>query len=169
MCGIVAIVGRRRQTVSASMIERASATLLHRGPDDQGAHFDGHVAFGFRRLSIIDTSTAGHQPMSSADGDCTIVFNGEIYNYVELRAELSALGHRFRSSSDTEVLLTAYRQWGPDCVRRLNGMWAFLIHDRRANVVFGARDRLGVKPLYTWHNEDWMVFASEPSALPATG
>ena len=169
MCGIVAIVGRRRQTVSASMIERASATLLHRGPDDQGVHFDGHVAFGFRRLSIIDTSTAGHQPMSSADGDCTIVFNGEIYNYVELRAELSALGHRFRSSSDTEVLLTAYRQWGPDCVRRLNGMWAFLIHDRRANVVFGARDRLGVKPLYTWHNEDWMVFASEPRAIAATG
>jgi len=169
MCGIVAIVGRRCQPVPAHLIDAASATLVHRGPDDQGTHFAGHVAFGFRRLSIIDTSIAGHQPMSSADGHCTIVFNGEIYNYVELRAELSALGHRFRSSSDTEVLLNAYLQWGHDCVRRFNGMWAFMIHDRRANVVFGARDRLGVKPLYTWQDDDWIVFASEPRAIAATG
>jgi asparagine synthase (glutamine-hydrolysing) len=169
MCGIVAIVGRRCQPVPAHLIEAASGTLVHRGPDDQGTHFDGRVAFGFRRLSIIDTSIAGHQPMRSADGDCTIVFNGEIYNYVELRTELVALGHRFHSNSDTEVLLAAYRQWGRDCVKRFNGMWAFLIHDRRGDLVFGARDRLGVKPLYVWQDDDWMVFASEPRAIAATG
>jgi asparagine synthase (glutamine-hydrolysing) len=107
--------------------------------------------------------------MSTDDGDLTIVFNGEIYNYVELKVELTSLGHRFRSTSDTEVLLTAYRQWGVDCVQRFNGMWAFLIHDRKANSVFGSRDRMGVKPLYLWQNDDWFVLASEPRAIGATG
>jgi asparagine synthase (glutamine-hydrolysing) len=169
VCGIVAIIGRKRQPAPAGPIEAASAALLHRGPDDKGVHLEQHVAFGFRRLSIIDTSLNGHQPMSSTDGLCTVVFNGEIYNYVELRAELTALGHHFRSSSDTEVLLAAYLQWGADCVLRFNGMWAFLIHDRRTNVVFGARDRLGVKPLYLWQDDDWFVLASEPRAIAATG
>jgi asparagine synthase (glutamine-hydrolysing) len=107
--------------------------------------------------------------MSSADGLCTVVFNGEIYNYVELRTELMALGHRFRSNSDTEVLLAAYLQWGRECVERFNGMWAFLIHDRRSDEVFGARDRLGVKPLYLWHDDEWFVLASEPRAIGSTG
>src|SRR2546428_10422739 len=98
MCGIVAVVGRRHQTVPADRVETASSTLQHRGPDDKGAYFDRHVGFGFRRLSIIDTSIAGHQPMGSADGQCTIVFNAEIYNYVELKTELIGLGHRFRSN-----------------------------------------------------------------------
>jgi asparagine synthase (glutamine-hydrolysing) len=169
MCGIVAVIGRRGQPAALGPVEAASASLRHRGPDDQGLYLERHVAFGFRRLSIIDTSLGGHQPMSSADGQCTVVFNGEIYNYVELRGELAALGHHFRSSSDTEVLLTAYLQWGADCVQRFNGMWAFLIHDRRTNVVFGARDRLGVKPLYLWHDDDWFVLASEPRAIGTTG
>jgi asparagine synthase (glutamine-hydrolysing) len=169
MCGIVAIINRKRQPVPVSRVERASSSLLHRGPDDQGLYVDHHVAFGFRRLSIIDTSFAGHQPMSNADGDCTIIFNGEIYNYIELKAELSALGHSFRSHCDTEVLLTAYRQWGADCVNHFNGMWAFLIHDRRSGTIFGARDRLGVKPLYVWQSEEWLVLASEPQAIGATG
>jgi len=163
------VVARKGQQVPPEAIEAASKTLLHRGPDDQGVYFSSDVAFGFRRLSIIDLSPAGHQPMSSEDGALTIVFNGEIYNHIELRAELSALGHRFHSKSDTEVLLTAYRQWGTDCVRRFNGMWAFLIHDRRTNVLFGSRDRLGVKPLYVWEDNDWLVFASEPKAISATG
>jgi asparagine synthase (glutamine-hydrolysing) len=169
MCGIVAVIGRRHQSAPRGPVEAASASLQHRGPDDQGVYLDQHVGFGFRRLSIIDTSLGGHQPMSDVDGLCTIVFNGEIYNYVELRNELMALGHQFRSTSDTEVLLTAYLQWGADCVQRFNGMWAFLIHDRRTNVVFGARDRLGVKPLYLWHDEQWFVLASEPRAIGVTG
>jgi asparagine synthase (glutamine-hydrolysing) len=169
MCGIVAVVNRKRRAVPSTLIEAAADTLLHRGPDDMGLYASDHVAFGFRRLSIIDTSFAGHQPMNSADGTCTIVFNGEIYNYIELKAELSALGHSFRSTCDTEVLLAAYRQWGVECVKRFNGMWAFLIHDRQANVVFGARDRLGVKPLYLWQGDDWFVLASEPRAIGATG
>jgi asparagine synthase (glutamine-hydrolysing) len=169
MCGIVAVVGRKRQPVPAGIVEAAAATLQHRGPDDRGLYLQHEVAFGFRRLSIIDTSLAGHQPMSGGDGDLTIVFNGEIYNYVELKAELIALGHRFRSTCDTEVLLTAYRQWGVECVHRFNGMWAFVIHDRKANIVFGSRDRLGVKPLYVWQNDDWLVLASEPRAIGATG
>lgn len=169
MCGIVAVIGRKRQQAPLHAVEAASASLQHRGPDDQGTYGDQHVAFGFRRLSIIDTSLGGHQPMSSGDGLCTVVFNGEIYNYVELRTELMALGHHFRSTSDTEVLLAAYLQWGVDCVHRFNGMWAFLIHDRRTNIVLGARDRLGVKPLYLWHDDDWFVLASEPRAIGATG
>ncbi len=169
MCGIVAVIGRKRQPASAGPVEAASASLQHRGPDDKGVYVEQHVAFGFRRLSIIDTSLGGHQPMSSADGLCTVVFNGEIYNYVELRTELMALGHQFRSTSDTEVLLAAYLQWGADCVHHFNGMWAFLIHDRRTNVVFGARDRLGVKPLYLWQDTEWFVLASEPRAIGATG
>jgi asparagine synthase (glutamine-hydrolysing) len=169
MCGIVAVVSRKRRRVPSALVEAASDSLLHRGPDDKGLYARDHVAFGFRRLSIIDTSFAGHQPMDSVDGSCTIVFNGEIYNYIELKAELSALGHTFRSSSDTEVLLAAYRQWGLDCVKRFNGMWAFLIHDRQTNTVFGARDRLGVKPLYLWESDEWLVLASEPRAIGATG
>ena len=169
MCGLVAIVSRRGQSVPDGSVDAAAATLQHRGPDDRGVYLGSRVAFGFRRLSIIDTSLAGHQPMSSDDGQLTIVFNGEIYNYVELKAELIGLGHHFRSSSDTEVLLAAYRQWGADCVRRFNGMWAFLIHDRARNIVFGSRDRLGVKPLYLWQHDDWFVLASEPRAIGATG
>ncbi|HTH92114.1 asparagine synthetase B family protein, partial [Mycobacterium sp.] len=151
------------------MLEAATATLLHRGPDDKGEYDSGAVAFGFRRLSIIDLTPAGHQPMSTEDKRLTVVFNGEIYNYIELRTELISLGHRFRSSCDTEVVLAAYREWGPDCVHRFNGMWAFLIHDRETNLVFGSRDRLGVKPLYVWQDSDWLVFASEPRAIAATG
>jgi asparagine synthase (glutamine-hydrolysing) len=143
--------------------------LEHRGPDDAGEYFSGPAAIGFRRLAIIDLSPGGRQPMSTEDGHLTLVFNGEIYNYRELRRELTKLGHRFRSSSDTEVLLAAYRQWGRDCVHRFNGMFAFVIYDQRTGTFFGARDRLGVKPLYFWQNSDWIVLASEPRAISATG
>ena len=109
---------------------------------------------GFRRLSILDLSDAGHQPMVSEDGQYVLVFNGEIFNYVELRAELRQLGHQFRSSGDSEVLLAAYRQWGRECLPKLNGMWAFVIYDRRHRRMFGSRDRFGVKPLYYSRNSD---------------
>lgn len=169
MCGLIAIIGRQGQPVHAGAIRRGTEALVHRGPDDAGEYLAGPVGFGFRRLSVIDPSPAGHQPMTSPDGALTVVFNGEIYNYIEVRADLIALGHRFRSASDTEVLLAAYRQWGDDCVLHFNGMWAFLIHDRRDGTLFGARDRLGEKPLYLWQDESWCVFASEPKAIGATG
>jgi asparagine synthase (glutamine-hydrolysing) len=169
MCGFVSIVNLQGGPAPAETLDRMLSTLVHRGPDDAGVMVDGAVAFGFRRLSIQDLSPLGHQPMSTDDGACTIVFNGEIYNFVELREELRALGHRFRSSGDTEVLLAAYRQWGPDCVSRLNGMWAFIILDRRRRLLFGSRDRFGMKPLYRWTDGHQHLFASEIKAIRASG
>lgn len=127
-----------------------------------GAMTDSIVAFGHRRLAIIDLSPAGHQPMCTSDGRVWIVYNGEIYNYVELRTELETLGHSFVSHSDTEVILTAYREWGEQCLGRFNGMFAFVILDRFNRVVFAARDRFGVKPLYFWRSPEGLVaLASE--------
>ncbi len=132
---------------------------------DQARGDGASLAFGFRRLAILDLSPAGHQPMADADERCWIVFNGEIYNYVELRAELQGLGHRFRSGGDTEVILAAYRQWGEACLERLNGMWAFAIWDREQRTLFLARDRFGVKPLYYATTDHTFAFASEIKAL----
>jgi asparagine synthase (glutamine-hydrolysing) len=171
----------------------ATDALKHRGPDDEGflaiqsggnrcveligpasqvpgaplESFDGRATgfLGHRRLSIIDLSPAGHQPMPDSDEQYWIVFNGEIYNYQELRDELRQHGQRFRTDTDTEVLLNAYRQWGTQCLSRLNGMFAFAILDRRRNVVFGARDPFGVKPLYYWSDSGSFAFASEMKAL----
>jgi len=158
--------------------------LLHRGPDDHGfvlvetrtgttwtgdraapagARFD--LALGHRRLSIVDLSEAGHQPMVSASGRHWIVYNGEIYNFVELREELKRLGHQFRSATDTEVVLAAYAEWGADCLSRFNGMWAFAIWDDVTKSLFCARDRFGVKPFYYSVGPDWFVFGSEIKAL----
>lgn len=126
---------------------------------------ENSLAFGFRRLAILDLSPAGHQPMASADERFWIVFNGEIYNYIELREELQHLGHRFRSGSDTEVILAAYAQWGAACLERLNGMWAFAIWDRERRTLFLARDRFGIKPLYYAVTGQTVAFASEIKAL----
>lgn len=151
------------------VVERMAEAIRHRGPDDHGCYLSGHVGLGFRRLSILDLSPAGHQPMLSPDGRVAIVFNGEIYNYVELREELTRLGHVFHSSGDTEVLLHAYLQWGTACVERFNGMWAFLIHDTRINRVIASRDRFGKKPLY-WHRSGaFLLFASEIKGILASG
>ena len=153
----------------AAVVEGMSRAIAHRGQDDAGAHVAGPVGMGFRRLSILDLSPSGHQPMSIEDGDLTLVFNGEIYNYVELREELVRLGHHFKSTGDTEVLLRAYRQWGADCVSRLNGMWAFVIHDRARGKLFGSRDRFGIKPLYVHRRPDCLLFASEIKAIRDSG
>jgi asparagine synthase (glutamine-hydrolysing) len=149
--------------------------LRRRGPDDQGLWSDlrNQVALGHARLSIIDLSVAGHQPMTSADGRCTIVFNGEIYNYKELRVELEAKGHRFVSHSDTEVILEAYAEWGAEAVRLFRGMFAFALFDnaptRNAPSLVLARDRMGIKPLVYAEQGDSLVFASELRALLASG
>jgi asparagine synthase (glutamine-hydrolysing) len=169
MCGIVGIVSAELASAHPEIVRRMLSVLRHRGPDDEGAYFNGPVGFGFRRLSILDLSPAGHQPMSADDGAVTIVFNGEIYNFVELRRELEASGHVFRSSGDTEVLLYSYLEWGQECLSRLNGMWAFVIHDRRSNILFGARDRFGIKPLYCHRSKGRFLFASEIKSIRASG
>ena len=161
MCGIAGIVGGapERDTLDAML-----ASLEHRGPDDRGAFAGDGVALGMTRLSIIDLVT-GQQPMSSDDGAARIVFNGEIYNFRAVRAELQAGGHRFRTQSDTEVILRAWEADGERCVERLRGMFAFAIWDARRRRLFLARDRLGKKPLYYWRGGGALVFASEIKAL----
>jgi len=162
MCGIAGIVGNSRGDV----IQAMTASLAHRGPDGGGFYFDQGVGLGHRRLSIIDLDT-GQQPMTTAGGRYTIVFNGEIYNFRELRKLLESLGVRFRTRSDTEVLLEAYATWGRDALAKLRGMFAFAIWDKRERKLFAARDRLGVKPFYYAQAGEELTFASEMKALLA--
>src|SRR5881296_2055410 len=160
MCGIAGWVGDAAPEVMSTML----ALLSHRGPDDSGTWADGGIALGMTRLAIIDLRT-GAQPMTDAAGSLVIVFNGEIYNFRRLRAELEAQGHRFRTRSDTEVILGAYAEYGEGCVEHLRGMFAFAIWDRARRVLFLARDRLGKKPLYYWRQGGLFLFASEAKAL----
>ncbi|MBL8319675.1 MAG: asparagine synthase (glutamine-hydrolyzing) [Burkholderiaceae bacterium] len=162
MCGIFGVVGK----VDRSTAELCLRTMTHRGPDGWGLWQGEGVTLGHRRLSILDLSENGKQPMSFADGRYWITFNGEIYNFLEVRAELQALGHVFRSESDTEVILAAYQQWGEACLPRFNGMWAFAIWDRRERTLFLARDRFGKKPLFVAQLPGGaFAFASEMKAL----
>lgn len=167
MCGFAAVITPAQTVADRNVVRRMADTMVHRGPDDSGLYARDNVAFGFRRLSILDLSAGGHQPFLSADGQVVIVFNGEIFNYTELRRELAALGHTFVSTGDTEVLLHAYLEWGEECVEKLNGMWAFLIHDGRTGEVFGARDRFGIKPFFYIRASDIWYLASEIKALHA--
>lgn len=164
MCGILAIIGNILP-VSLGQVDRALDTLAHRGPDDRGVWHVPGAWLGHRRLSIIDTSSAGHQPMVDQATGVALTFNGEIYNYIELREELEALGHHFQSRSDTEVLLMSYLAWGEKCVDRFNGDWAFLIWDPRSRIAFFSRDRFAVKPLYLTSARGVLSIASEPKAL----
>lgn len=164
MCGICGIFDRSGAPVDGTTLNGMIAVLEHRGPDGRGELIDGEVGLGHRRLSIIDVD-GGAQPIGNEDGRLQVVFNGEIYNFVELRAELGALGHQFRTRSDTEVIVHAYEQWGPDCVRRFNGMFAFALWDAAARRLFLARDHLGIKPLYYADLGKRLLFASEIKAL----
>ncbi len=165
MCGIAGIVAAGHANLAA--VRAMNEAQRHRGPDGEGTWVspDGGVALGHRRLSIVDLSEGGHQPMRDAARDLTITFNGEIYNYIEVRARLVALGHRFRSTSDTEVLLAAYAEWGSGCLSELNGMFAFALWDARRRVLFCARDRFGEKPFQYAFTRDTFAFASEVKAL----
>src|SRR5947199_1141943 len=169
MCGFAVILMRNGAKADPDVITRMSDAVVHRGPDDSGVYFSGPIGMGFRRLSILDLSPSGHQPMRTEDGTAVVVFNGEIYNYVELRQMLEARGHCFTSTGDTEVLLRAYLEWGTDCVRRFNGMWAFVIHDVRRRVLFGSRDRFGIKPLYYHVGRDFVLLASEIKSIGSSG
>src|SRR5690242_10955744 len=162
MCGIAGIFDLREpREVRQDLLTRMSDAQRHRGPDDDGFHVEPGIGLAFRRLSIIDLST-GHQPIYNEDGSVAVIFNGEIYNYQSLVAELLALGHVFRTRSDTEVIVHAWESWGPACVERFRGMFAFAIWDRTQETLFLARDRLGVKPLYYAMLPDGhLVFGSE--------
>lgn len=161
MCGIAGIVARRNNLDLERTIAEMIYRVRHRGPDDEGCYVAGRVALGHRRLSIIDLSPSGHQPMSSADGRYVITFNGEIYNYLELKPELQAGGFQFRSNTDTEVIIAAFAAWGVDCLSRFNGMWSFAIFDTESGTIFAARDRFGIKPFYYTLNETCFAFGSE--------
>jgi len=169
VCGICGIVRFDGRPVEYTLVKAMTERLRHRGPDDSGLWFSEngsvHVGFGSCRLSIIDLSPRGHMPMSNQNRTLWITYNGEVYNFKEIRRELKALGYSFRSDTDTEVILHAYEEWGPDCVHRFNGMFAFAIWDKRDQSLFLARDRLGVKPLYYAIQNGSFVFASEIKAL----
>ena len=165
MCGIVGHFARDGGAMAPETLFELVRCVSHRGPDDNTFWQDGPYSFGHRRLSIIDLSPAGRQPMASADGAIVITFNGEIYNYVSLRAELTALGHVFRTQSDTEVLINGYRQWGTDLLPKLLGMFAFAIADRPKRELLLARDRFGEKPLLYLDDEHGTTFASELTPL----
>jgi len=166
MCGIAGIFDRSGSAAAgrAEILTQMTRTLVHRGPDDEGYLIEGPVGLGFRRLSIIDLSS-GHQPLSNEDGSVWIAFNGEIYNYRDLKTRLEAKGHVFRTQSDTETIVHAYEEWGTACLDELRGMFAFAIWDRRRQRLFLARDRLGKKPLYFASVGRAFVFGSEIKAL----
>jgi asparagine synthase (glutamine-hydrolysing) len=166
MCGIAGYFGLTRLDVAPrAVLGRMVSAIAHRGPDDAGLFLEGHVALGHRRLSIVDLSPAGHQPLSSTDGSVWVSFNGEIFNYVELRQELEARGHAFRTHSDTETIVEAYRDAGPACVESFNGDFAYALWDRARQQLVLARDRMGVRPLYYTIAAGVLVFASEVKAL----
>ena len=167
MCGIAAIIRKDGAPANEEQVRAMMRAMRHRGPDDDGVLVDGSVGLGFVRLKIIDLSENGHQPMRSADGRYAIIFNGEIFNYIELRKELLAKGHVFRTRTDTEVLLTAYIEWGEAMLHRLNGMWAFILYDRQEHRLFCARDRYGIKPFFYREEQDRLIIASEPPAIMA--
>jgi len=169
MCGIVGFVSQDNFKTLRGALPEAVASLSHRGPDDSGLFFDekAGVGLGHRRLSIIDLSTAGHQPMASDDGKVQIVYNGEVYNFREIRKTLKNYGHRFHTGTDTEVVLKAYIQWGIDCLERFVGMFVFALWDSRRRCLFLARDRLGIKPLYYYFSAGTLLFASELKAIMA--
>lgn len=172
MCGINGILKFRNSTpcpheLLHSNIAKMNSAIAHRGPDGDGVYVADGVALGHRRLAILDLSAEGNQPMFNEDSSLVLVFNGEIYNYLELIPELKARGHIFRSHSDSEVILHAYEEWGESCVTRFNGMWAFAIWDTRRRRLFASRDRLGVKPFYFTQDLDQFIFSSEIKGIVA--
>lgn len=167
MCGVAGILNLDQRPVSSHVLRAMTTAIAHRGPDGEGQWIDGAIGLGHRRLAIIDLSPTGEQPMHTADGRFVISYNGEIYNYRELRAELESQGHRFRSTSDTEVLLQAITAWGLGALQRFNGMFAFALWDRKERKLTLARDRYGIKPLYYWSGGNQLLFASESKAFRA--
>ena len=165
MCGFVAYIQQKKDQVPLETLKNCLNQIKHRGPDSSGLNIDNLVGLAHHRLSIFDTSSAGDQPMKR--GQQTIVFNGAIYNFKELRAQLSDF--QFTSGTDTEVIIAAYQKWGPDCVKKFNGQWSFVIHDKDQNIVFCSRDRYGIKPFYYLETDDCFWISSEIKAFHKTG
>src|SRR5215813_1020897 len=166
MCGICGVAGQATEELLTRMLDR----IAHRGPDDRGVYFARSkageaIGLGHQRLSIIDLSSAGHEPMSDDQQRVWLTYNGEIYNFRSIRAELKDRGYEFRSDTDAEVIIYSYLEWGYECLHRFNGMFAFAIWDSRDDSLFVARDRLGIKPLYYVHLAETFAFASEIKAL----
>ena len=166
MCGICGVIGAEPAERAEAVARRMMAAMRHRGPDDEGLLAAPGATLGMRRLSIIDIA-GGQQPQFNEDGTVAVVFNGEIYNFRDLRQELESKGHVFRTRSDTEAIVHAYEEWGEDCPHHLRGMFAFAVLDRRAgrSHVLLARDRLGIKPLYVYRDSEKVLFGSEVKAL----
>ena len=166
MCGIYGYLTLSQQHPVTAYAEASVDALFHRGPDESGVWQGPGIFLGMRRLSIIDLAE-GQQPIWNEDERCCIIYNGELYNYLDLYPQLVAAGHHFRTHSDTEVILHAYEEWGIDCLRHLNGMYAFAIWDSRQNRLLLARDRIGIKPLYYYQDAERLIFASEIKAILA--
>lgn len=166
MCGIAGIINLNQQEVEESDVRSMIREMKHRGPDDEGVYLDENIGFGFVRLSIIDLTKSGHQPMFSSDRKYVLIFNGEIFNYIELKNELKNKGYEFYTDTDTEVLLNSFIEWGEECQHKFNGMWAFAIYNTENGNIFISRDRYGIKPLYVYQDDEIFAFASEiPSLL----
>lgn len=161
MCGISGIINLQNHLVSQKDVLSMMNLQKHRGPDDEGTFVENNIGLGFVRLSILDLTSAGHQPMFSKNGKYVVVYNGEIFNYLELREELKALGYSFTTNTDTEVLINSYIEWGEACQHKFNGMWAFAIYNKENSILFISRDRYGIKPLYFFQDNETFAFASE--------
>lgn len=164
MCGISGIINKNDKKVDQDDLQKMNGLIAHRGPDDDGFFFNENFAFGHRRLSILDLSDDGHQPMHYLN-KYTITYNGEVYNYLELKKELLKDGYSFYSNTDTEVILASYDRWGEECVNKFNGMWAFAIYDKEKSIIFCSRDRFGIKPFYYTEVHDKFIFGSEIKQL----
>ncbi len=167
MCGIAGIFNVRGEPASGALVQAMTDLLAHRGPDGEGQYVSGPIGLGHRRLAIIDLSPDGRQPMLNETGNVVVTYNGEIYNFQELRRDLEAHGHRFRSRTDSEVIVHAYEEWGESCVERFNGMFAFGLWDGERRRLFLARDRFGIKPLYYYWDGRHFAFGSEIKAVLA--
>ena len=165
MCGIAGFIYKNKNDVEQAVLKKMTDAITHRGPDSEGQFVEDNIGLGHRRLSIIDLSEDGKQPMESHDGRFVITFNGEIYNYVELKEVLVKQGAEFANKTDTEVIMEAYRFWGSEAFNRFNGMWAFCIYDRIEKKLIFSRDRFAVKPLYFLDDDEKIVFASEAKAI----
>jgi asparagine synthase (glutamine-hydrolysing) len=165
MCGIVGLIHLNNEPVSPVILKKMTDAIAHRGPDGEGQWIEGNIGIGHRRLSIIDLSPAGHQPMITGDHRYVLSYNGEIYNYREIRTELEALGYWFRSQTDSEVVLNALAQWGPDALLKFNGMFGLALWDRKEGSLLLARDRYGIKPLYYSRQGHYFAFGSEQKAI----
>ncbi len=163
MCGIAGYVSDRIAD-GASILEKMNRAMVHRGPDDAGIYIHGPIGLAMRRLSVIDI-VGGHQPVWNENQSVVLIFNGEIYNYRDIREDLKKKGYRFSTNSDTEVLLRLYEEKGVNCLHRLNGMFAFAIYDRREDLFFAARDRMGEKPFHYYYHHNEFVFASEIKSI----